>query len=43
MKSVFLLLLCFLGIGLVAHTYNARTRRVIIAVIAVVLLYISLS
>ena len=38
MQLIFVLLFLFLGIGLFAHQYNIRTRLLIAAVIAGVLL-----
>jgi hypothetical protein len=39
MTTIFILLTCFLGIGLFARTHTARTRLLIIAVIIGMLLY----
>jgi hypothetical protein len=39
MKTVFILLLTFLGIGLFARTYNTRTRLLLIGIIVAMLLY----
>jgi hypothetical protein len=43
MKTVFVLLLCFLSIGLIARTYNVWTRLLLIVLIAGMILFISFS
>lgn len=43
MKTIFVLLLAFLGIGLFVQTYNKGTRLLLIAVIVVMLVYLYIS
>ena len=43
MKTVFVLLLLFLGVGLFARTYNTKTRLLLITLIVVMLVYINLA
>lgn len=43
MKTVFLLLLLFLGIGLFIRSYNTRTRLLLIGIIVGMLLFEYLS
>ncbi len=42
MKTVFVLLLLFLGLGLFARTYNTWTRLLLITLIVVMLVYVNL-
>lgn len=41
MKAVTVLLLAFLGIGLVARTYDGRIRMLLIAIIGCIVMYIT--
>jgi hypothetical protein len=43
MKTIFVILLLFLGIGLCTRTYNKKTRALLLLTIVVMLLYISLT
>jgi hypothetical protein len=43
MKTVFVLLLLFLGIGLFAREYNNRTRVLVVTGIVGMLVYLSLT
>jgi len=43
MKTVFVLLLLFLGIGLFARRYNALTRFLLITIIVGMLLFVYLT
>ena len=43
MKTFFVLLLLFLGLGLFARKYNAWTRLLLISLIVVMLVYVNLA
>jgi hypothetical protein len=43
MQTIFILLLCFLGVGLFARAYNARTRLLLATLIIAMILFMALT
>jgi hypothetical protein len=43
MKSIFILLVAFIGLGLFARSYGARVRLLVMCVAAVMVLYVTIG
>ncbi len=43
MKSIFILLIAFMGLGIVARTYNTRVRLLVFCVAAIMVLYVTIG